>query len=146
MVNVTSIDAAGVRCARNPPVEDYATGGNYGLIGIDKGLQVALNGQQFAPAASGTSGLPFRYYVQPQLSRIWPTGGPSMGGSPVTLYGFGFDRFDGAPAGGGLVATPEAAAEGDGAPLCLFGGKCYDEVRGHPFSRFPKLCFLPYST
>ena len=125
VVNVTDVDAAGVRCAPNPSVEPYSHGGVYG-IGVDKGVQVALNGQQYAPAAPG---LAYRYYVQPQLSAIWPTGGPTTGGSPVTLYGHGFDRFD--HAGSGLVATTEAAAEGDGAPLCLFGGKCYDSHDVH---------------
>ena len=34
-------------------------------------------------AADGAAavGLPFRYYEQPELSAIWPTGGPAAGGS-----------------------------------------------------------------
>lgn len=118
VTNVSSVDASGVRCFANPPTTQY-------MIGADKGLQVALNGQQFAPAAPG---LPFRYYVQPVLSAIWPTGGPAAGGSPVTLYGLGFDRFEASTLG--RVESP-ADAEGTGAPLCLFGGECYDSEGVH---------------
>ena len=49
MLNVSAIDEAGVRCAPNSPTELYT-------IGVEKGVQVALNGQQFAPSALPPSG------------------------------------------------------------------------------------------
>ena len=121
VLNVSAIDAAGVRCAPNSPTELYA-------IGVEKGVQVALNGQQFAPspsrraraaAAAAPSPRQRRPALPalraPQLSAIWPTGGPAAGGSPVTLHGVGFDH--------GIDSTVEhgappahAAAEGDGLP------------------------------
>ena len=130
IVNVSAIDALGVRCHPSPPTELYA-------IGVDKGLQVSLNGQQFGAPADGDRalGLPFRYYTQLELSRIWPTGGPASGGSPLTLYGAGFDRY----AAEGAGTATSLASEGDGAPLCIFGGSCYDEHGVHRGVR----CALP---
>lgn len=125
VVNVSTVDELGVRCHPNPPTDEY-------VIGVDKGLQVALNGQQFSPIPSG---LPYRYYIQPQLSSIWPTGGPAAGGSPVTLNGFGFDRFEGVA----RADLGDASVEGDGQPLCIFGGLCYDADRVHRGLR----CALP---
>ena len=114
VVNVSSIDTEGIRCDANPSTSLYT-------IGVDKGLQIALNGQQFSPAGLG---LPFRYYVQPELSRIWPTGGPVTGGTPVTLFGRGFDRID-------IAGVGAVGASGGGVPLCLFGGVCFDEHDVH---------------
>ena len=85
--------------------------------------QIALNGEQFAPAG----GMPFRYYVQPRLSSVWPTGGTMAGGTAVTLYGAGFDRFVAATTSASGVLAPG----GDGRPLCLFGGHCFDEYAVH---------------
>ena len=94
---------------------------------------------QFAPAAAGAADAPrFRYYVQPVVSSIWPTGGVMAGGTAVTVHGTGFSRF-GAAALAAAAATDAAPTttpappppptpfdHAADAPLCLFGGHCFD--------------------
>ena len=94
---------------------------------------------QFAPSAAGAADAPrFRYYVQPVVSSIWPTGGVMAGGTAVTVHGAGFSRF-GAAALAAAAATDAAVTttpappppptpfdHAAGAPLCLFGGHCFD--------------------
>ena len=63
-VAVAELNASG--CAARPAHRRTSTNR------VDKGVQLALNGQQYAPSGAG---LPYRYYVQPQLSAVWPTGG-----------------------------------------------------------------------
>jgi hypothetical protein len=155
VVGVTQLDASGVRCLPSPPTISFRGGANtlnYDLnydLGSGYQVQVAINGQQFSPVGFG---LPFHYYTQLELSAVWPTGGPSDGGSPVTLYGIGFNRHGrrsttraAAARAAAIVAAAAAsstranasdvqigaalagAADGDGLGVCLFGGLCYDE-------------------
>ena len=76
--------------------------------------------------------------MQPKLSAVWPTGGPAAGGSAVTLYGEGFDRFGSYPSNASAAALLSAphggAVEPGGAggrALCVFGGQCFDKDDVH---------------
>ena len=111
VVRVLDLQEGAVTCGPSPATSLYAD------VGVDKELHVALNGEQFAPHG----GVDFRYYVQPQLSSIWPTGGAMAGGTAVTLHGVGFDRFF-----AGVPPAATARSHPEGRPLCLFGGHCFD--------------------
>ena len=117
VVNVTAMDVGSVTCGPSPATLLYD-------IGVDKELQIALNGEQFTPASVGVR---FRYYVQPRLSAVWPTGGAMSGGTAVTLHGIGFDRL----VADDTSASGVPAPGGNGRPLCLFGGHCFDEHAVH---------------
>ena len=54
----------------------------------DVKIQISLNGQQFQEAANT-----FRYYQQPDIQRIEPSGGHLKGGTTVTLTGVGFNAY-----------------------------------------------------
>ena len=115
VVRVMDLQEGAVTCGPSPATTLYA-------IGVDKELHVALNGEQFAPH----EGVDFRYYVQPQLSSIWPTGGAMVGGTVVTLHGVGFDHFF-----AGIPPAATARSHPEGRPLCLFGGHCFDADNVH---------------
>ena len=115
VVRVMDLQEGAVTCGPSPATTLYA-------IGVDKELHIALNGEQFAPHA----GVDFRYYVQPQLSSLWPTGGAMAGGTVVTLHGVGFDRFF-----AGVPPAATARSHPEGRPLCLFGGHCFDADSVH---------------
>ena len=132
---MTQLDASGVRCLPSPPTISFRGGANtlnYDLnydLGSGYQVQVAINGQQFSPVGFG---LPFHYYTQLELSAVWPTGGPSDGGSPVILCGIGCTLAAAARAAA-IVAA--AAAASTRAPSDAQIGAALAMARGLPLRR-----------
>ena len=123
---VVSMSKGAVECAPSPPAALAPSND-----AENRWLQLALNGQQFAPLADVPSAA-FRYYEQPSLLAIHPKAGPVGGGTIVTLTGDGLGRF-------GQLGYHAHGGVNDGMPLCFFGGPCFDEAGIH---RGPQ-CSLP---
>ena len=65
-----------------------------------RGLRLAMNAQDLVPINAS-----FLYYRQPdEFSSVLPTGGPTRGGTTVTIRGSGFTRFSTDPSD--LVTLP----------------------------------------
>jgi hypothetical protein len=56
-------------------------------------LRVSMNSQQFSLVTVNGTMVPYVYYKHPVLSKIYPLGGPLLGGTFVTLTGSGFKNF-----------------------------------------------------
>ena len=56
-------------------------------------LRVSMNSQQFSVVTVNGTLTPYLYYQHPTLSKIYPLGGPTVGGTSVTVTGSGFKTF-----------------------------------------------------
>ena len=86
---------AGTAVVRSPPFNSSASASGAGrrlegeALGVS--LSISLNGIDFELAAHG---IEYRYYEHTTL-RLQPSGGPSVGGTAVSVVGEGFDGYDG---------------------------------------------------
>jgi hypothetical protein len=77
-------------------------------------LAVSVNGQQYSPVNSVGPPSEFQYYDHPVLVSLKPGGGPTAGGTTVTITGSGFKTFE------NPVVLDEKGIRKYG-PLCKFG-------------------------
>jgi len=77
-------------------------------------LAVSVNGQQYSLVKSAGPPSEFQYYDHPILDRLEPGGGPTAGGTTVTIIVFGFKAF------ANTVVLDQKGFRKYG-PLCKFG-------------------------
>ena len=114
-VPATLIDGSTFLCRSPPSRPDSVFDGS--------AVELTINGQLHQRTSNGVV---FQYYLPEgvRVSRIYPRGGPSAGGTEVTLYGRGFRDLDHGRGlrcafGGPLVPATVAAGSDEGRLICV---------------------------
>lgn len=114
-VAATLVDATTLLC-RSPP-------SRFGSSFYGQAVELTINGQLHQRTSNSVT---FHYYrgEDVRISKIYPRGGPSAGGTEVTLFGKGFRDLDHGRGlycafGGPLVPATVAPAGGDGRLTCV---------------------------